>query len=373
MTRVRKSPNMMSTTGRRPVIAAPSAMPVKPASEIGVSMTRRGPNSSTRPFSTLNGVPASATSSPRTMTAASRRISSASASLTAWPSVSSRTSGVDIFGHLGGVGERGGQRERDAAGDLGPHLLVQRLQLVGAQGAGGREAAGQQRDRVAIAAPGLLLVLRAVVRAVHVAHVVAEVAVRLAEQERGAAAGAGPGHGRRGGAVDRLDVLAVHLGGLDPEGAGPGGQVAGGGLRVVRVLVVEVVLADVDDGQAPQRGHVHRLVQQALAERAVAEEADGHLVGAAPAGGHRRSGGDAGAAADDRVGAQVAALLVGDVHGAALAPAVAGLPAQQLGEHAVHGRALGQAVAVAAVGAGDVVVVPERRADADRDRLLADV
>ena len=40
---------MMSITGRRPVIAAPTAIPVKPASEIGVSSTRWGPNSSTRP------------------------------------------------------------------------------------------------------------------------------------------------------------------------------------------------------------------------------------------------------------------------------------------------------------------------------------
>ena len=93
MTRVRKSPNMMSTTGRMPVIAAPTASPVMPASEIGESITRSGPNSATRPDSTLNGVPASATSSPITNTRSSRRSSSASASLTAWPNVSSRVRG----------------------------------------------------------------------------------------------------------------------------------------------------------------------------------------------------------------------------------------------------------------------------------------
>ena len=49
MTSVRKSPNMMSTTGRMPVIAAPTPMPVMPASEIGESITRAGPNSSTSP------------------------------------------------------------------------------------------------------------------------------------------------------------------------------------------------------------------------------------------------------------------------------------------------------------------------------------
>ena len=40
MARVMKSPNMMSTTGRMPVMAAPTARPVKPASEIGESITR---------------------------------------------------------------------------------------------------------------------------------------------------------------------------------------------------------------------------------------------------------------------------------------------------------------------------------------------
>ena len=40
MISVEKSPNMMSTTGRNPVIAAPTPMPVNPGSEIGVSSTR---------------------------------------------------------------------------------------------------------------------------------------------------------------------------------------------------------------------------------------------------------------------------------------------------------------------------------------------
>src|SRR5919199_549230 len=57
MTSVMKSPNMMSTTGRMPVIAAPRPIPAMPASEIGESMIRSGPNSSTRPAMTLNGVP----------------------------------------------------------------------------------------------------------------------------------------------------------------------------------------------------------------------------------------------------------------------------------------------------------------------------
>src|SRR5215471_13479233 len=81
---------MISTTGRIPVMAAPTPMPLMPASEIGESITRFLPNSCTNPESTLNGVPASATSSPMMKTVGSRRISSASASLMAWAKVISR-------------------------------------------------------------------------------------------------------------------------------------------------------------------------------------------------------------------------------------------------------------------------------------------
>jgi len=45
----RKLRVMISTTGRSPSIAAPTPAPMKPSSEIGVSRTRSGPNSSSRP------------------------------------------------------------------------------------------------------------------------------------------------------------------------------------------------------------------------------------------------------------------------------------------------------------------------------------
>ncbi len=41
-----KSTNAISMIGRMPAIAAPVAMPMKPVSEIGVSITRWAPNSS---------------------------------------------------------------------------------------------------------------------------------------------------------------------------------------------------------------------------------------------------------------------------------------------------------------------------------------
>ena len=71
----KKSLNMISATGRRPVIAAPMAAPRIACSLIGVSRTRCGPNSSSRPTVALNTPPAAATSSPRNTTRSSRRIS----------------------------------------------------------------------------------------------------------------------------------------------------------------------------------------------------------------------------------------------------------------------------------------------------------
>jgi len=56
-------------------MAAPMAAPRIACSLIGVSRTRRGPNSSSRPTVALNTPPAAATSSPRNTTWSSRRIS----------------------------------------------------------------------------------------------------------------------------------------------------------------------------------------------------------------------------------------------------------------------------------------------------------
>src|ERR1700674_1392822 len=123
---------MMSTTGRRPVIAAPTATPVNPASEIGVSMTRDFPNSSTSPDKTLNGVPASATSSPMRHTRGSRRISSASASRTASPSVNSRTatSGINVLLDLVRAGISRLHGKLHGRVDLGLDLRLNPIELI---------------------------------------------------------------------------------------------------------------------------------------------------------------------------------------------------------------------------------------------------
>src|SRR6185503_10131838 len=150
---IRKSPNMMSTIGRMPVMAAPTPMPVKPASEIGVSMMRSLPNSSTSPVSTLKVVPASATSSPIRTIVGSRRISSAMASLIASPKDSSRTvvavSSIDVLIDL--VRIRVGRADGKLHG--GVHFLDQRV-LDGIEGGTighpvGHQPFTVQGDRVA--------------------------------------------------------------------------------------------------------------------------------------------------------------------------------------------------------------------------------
>src|SRR5262249_33590604 len=168
MTRVRKSPNMMSTTGRIPVIAAPSASPVMPGSEIGESTTRPVPNSSTRPERTLKGVPASATSSPMTKIVESRRISSRNASFTACDIVSSP---LAVARPLARARVRRVQCVLDGVGDLRLDTLADALELGVLA-----EPGGEKGDRVALGLPPLLLVLRAVVGAVDVADVVAVIA-----------------------------------------------------------------------------------------------------------------------------------------------------------------------------------------------------
>src|SRR6202158_2359591 len=172
----------MSTTGRKPVIAAPTPTPVNPASEIGVSTTRSAPNPSTRPESTLNGVPASATSSPKMHTRESRRISSASASRTGCANVSSR-SGIDVLFHLidARIRRRNGEFHRGfhLSARLGGNLIEDCHVGMPLR----EQPFHMQLDRIALRLPVLLFLLRAVVLAIDVADVMTAVAGggRLAE------------------------------------------------------------------------------------------------------------------------------------------------------------------------------------------------
>src|SRR5208282_2583941 len=182
MVRVMKSPNMMSTTGRMPVIAAPTATPVKPASEIGVSTIRPAPNSSTSPERTLNGVPASATSSPKMHTRESRRISWASASLTACAKVSSR-SGIDVLIDLFDAGIR--RRDGELYRRLHLRVRVRRnlFQRAGIGMALSNQPMRVQFDGVALVLPLLFFLLRAVILAIDVPDVMTTVAIGIALQK----------------------------------------------------------------------------------------------------------------------------------------------------------------------------------------------
>ena len=85
------------------------------------------------------------------------------------------------------------------------------------------------------------------------------------------------------------------------------------------------------------------------------------------------AGGLEDARADDPAGAHQADLGREEVHAAAAAVRAARGPAEQLGGQRPRLNPLGQRMAVPAVGAEDDVVGTEMRADADGDRLLADV
>src|SRR5258707_1195985 len=101
--------------------------------------------------------------------------------------------------------------------------------------------------------------------------------VGAAHQERGSLTLARVLNQRRCRIEDLDHVLTVSLVKWDAERGRPERDVAGSRLEVMRVLVVEVVLADIDDGQLPERGHVHALVEEALAECTLAKEAHRNL------------------------------------------------------------------------------------------------
>src|SRR5688572_13422655 len=300
----------------------------------------------------------------------SRRISSAIASRMASPNpislVASRTgvavaaSGINVLGHSARIRVRRVDRELHRRIHFGDQLFLDRIE---------RRAIG---DAV-LHQPLLLFGLRPVVGAGDVADVVAVIAIGDALQERGTLAAAGALDVLRGRLVDGAGVLAVDRFVGDAEGRGAGRDIAGRRFAEMRVLVVAVVLADKDDGQLPQLRVVHLLVEDPLAERALAEEADRHAAVLQILRREGGAGGNAGAAADDGVRTEVARIRVGDVHRAALALAVPRFLAEELGKHPIGGRPLRQAVSMAAVRAGDVVVRAKRLADADGNRFLADV
>ncbi len=168
-------------------------------------------------------------------------------------------------------------------------------------------------------------------------------------------------------------ILTIDAGCFQSKGSGTRQNVSGSGFGIVRVLRVEIVLADVDHRQLEKLGEVHHFIQNTLTQSAFSEETDGHAAIAQPLRGKGCSGCDAGTPAHNRVCAQVAGVRIGNVHGTALALAVSGLFSQQFGEHLVGGSAFRQTMSMTAMRAGDVVRTIEGFAYANRDCFLTDI
>src|SRR6266566_7467191 len=203
---------MMSTTGRSPVIAAPTPIPVNPASEIGVSSTRSRPNSSTNPDRTLNGVPASATSSPKMHTRLSRRISSARASRTACAKVNSRaaTSGIHVLVRLFRLGVRRSNRKLNCRLHIRSHVLADVFECHRVRHFLLAHPLRRVLDRVAFRLPLLLFLFRPVILAVDVAYMVPVIAIGVANQKRRPLALAPAFYKPSCRGVNRAHILPIH-------------------------------------------------------------------------------------------------------------------------------------------------------------------
>src|ERR1700688_3641568 len=231
MVSVMKSPNIMSTTGRKPVIAAPTATPVNPASEIGVSTTRLAPNSSIKPERTLNGVPASATSSPRMQTRESRRISSASASRTACANVSSR-SGIDVLLHFVHRRIRRGDRELYRRLHDGTNARCNLIERCGIGIAAIDQPLREYENGIAIRLPEMFFLLGAVVFSIDVADVMPAVAISITLQKRRPSAGARAFHQPRSNFMHGAHILPVNARGFNAKCGSAAENCACGGFLI---------------------------------------------------------------------------------------------------------------------------------------------
>ena len=134
-----------------------------------------------------------------------------------------------------------------------------------------------------------------------------------------------------------------------------------------------VVLADEDHRQLPQSSHVHGLMESALIAAAVTEEGNTDALGGVQRAIKSMAGAQSLGSTHDAVGAHEANLGSGLVHLTGTAGADAVLTAHQLCHHGVDISALGDQVAVAAVGRGDIVFLGQSLADAGSNSFLTDI
>ena len=202
----------------------------------------------------------------------------------------------------------------------------------------------------------------------------ARMAIGKALDERGAAPFARLLKRRERSPIDDIGVVAIDDDALKTVGrrAIARGMFHRRHVADRRVFHVEIVLADEDDRQLPDGGEIERLVERANIGRAVAEEADGHVLLAEILRAPGRATGDRQMRADNRIGAEHVMLDRGQVHRAALAAHEADVAQHQFAEHALHRGAAGERMRVAAIGAERLVALAHRDAKPRRDRLLAE-
>ena len=250
-----------------------------------------------------------------------------------------------------------------------PGLLVDLVELGGLEQPRLGDPLAKQREAVLLGPQTIDLAGRAIGHGV--ALEVAVVAHELDVQHAGSLAGARP--------LDRLARRVPHLEEIvavdPPRGQAVGlaalDQIARARPGAGRGFGVAVVLEHEDRRQMPDLGEVHALERGALIGAAVADERDRDAAGLQGLGGQRRAADQRRAAADDAVRAHHALGQIGDVHRAALAAAQPVLAPEDLGHHGLGIAALGDAVAVAAVGRRDAVLVVQVQADADAGSFFA--
>src|SRR5690242_6683148 len=351
-----------------PISAAPMPTPVIASSASGTSKLRSDPNSLWRPSVVPNMPRASSTPCPITNTLGSRAISDRVASNTASPYVSVRLSArKDMVVDFLILGEGAGFGECDGVGHPLLFRRLDRLALIR------RQQVADDLEVVALDLGVELLVRPVLVHAVLAGTDMVAPAIGHAFEEARTVAAAHGGD-RGAGALVQLHRLMV----LDQLGRNAVGVAArlqaGAGEAILHVAVdgVEVVLADEQDRQLPERGEVHALVPGALVGRALAEEADHDRLGLPHLERQRRTDrvGDAGR--HHRRRAHHVHRRIDQVHRARLAAGTAVHLAVQLGHHALHIPALGEVERMAAIGAEQHIALLEMIADGRRDRFLAD-
>ena len=183
------------------------------------------------------------------------------------------------------------------------------------------------------------------------------ITVDLCFQQIGALAGTSVFHSHLHGLIDFSGVGPVHHGVFHTVSSGTGSQIRGIGHTVnLGRDAIAVVLNEPDHGQMPSGSHVQRLMEGAFIGSTITEAAYADGVVTHDLGSQSTAGGDELASTDDAVSAQMVHLLhVSDVHGTALALAVAGDLAEQLSHCQLGVCASGDRVAMTTMGGGEII------------------